>query len=419
MRGAVVASSWTHPRTSSPGDPLSPAIRGATLALALGLWPGPAWAAPLTADDVVRYCLEHHPDLVAARGAVGAAGGYRRDVAFFVDNPDVELGVAAVGDLVQGAVTQPLSLTGEGWHARRAARGAGTAATADERRATFVLATDARAAYVRARAADERARLADEGLAQAGRLRAALEDRGRAGEASPLDVRLVRLSEARAASEAIDAHREQAGARTALASFHPEAAEGELVDPIEAAAPPAGAGRSDVTSADARAEQARAELARARASALPPIGVGAMFQRDAGEWDVGPQVAVVLPLWTRSRGDVAAAKADLATAEAEAQRLRAVAAAQATTTGRAAAFADETVGRLGDIDADAREALASVERALAAGELGVTDAVLLRDEVLDGWRAGVDAREARSLARLDAMLAVESDQLLPAGEEAR
>jgi cobalt-zinc-cadmium efflux system outer membrane protein len=422
VRGPVVASAWTLPRTHFPGDPLSPAIRGATLALGLGLWPTLAWASPLTADDVVRHTLEHHPDIVAANGAVGAASGHRRDVAVFVDNPEAEVGVAVVGDLVQGGITQPLSLTGEGWHARRAAGGAEEAAAADDRRSTFVVAAEARAAYVRARASEERARLADEALAQGGRLRRALEDRGRAGEVSPLDVRLARLSEARAAAEAVEAHREATQARTALAAFHPDAATAELVDPIELAAPSAAVTgqRSDVLAVEARVEVASAELARARASALPPVGVGAMFQRDAGEWDVGPQVAVEIPLWTRNRGDIAAARAELATTEAEAVRLRAVAAAEATGTARTAAFADDALGRLGDVDTDAREALASVERALAAGDLGVSDAVLMRTEILDGWMAGVDAREAQSLARLDAMLAVESEQLLaPAAEEER
>lgn len=401
---------------------MSLAIRGVTLALFLGLEPGLAWAAPLTADDVVRHALEHHPDLVAAHGAVGTASGYRRDVSVLLDNPEAEVGVAVLGDLLQGGVTQPLSLTGEGWHARRAARGAVEAAAAHARRSTFVLAAEARAAYVRARAAEERARLGDEAFAQASRLRAALEDRGRAGEVSPLDVRLARLSEARAAAEAVDAHRAAAEARTALTAFHPDAATAELVGSIEVAAPPAAptGERSDVLAVHARVEAASAELARARAAALPPVAVGAMFQRDAGEWDVGPQVALVIPLRTRNRGDVASARADLATAEAESDRLRAVAAAEATGGARTSAFADEALGRLGDVDTDAREALASVERAVAAGELGVSEAVLLRTEILDGWTAGLDAREARSLARLDAMLAVESERLLaPAAEEAR
>jgi hypothetical protein len=122
---------------------LSPTLRGVAFALGLGLWPTRAWTSPLLADDVVRYAVEHHPEAVAARGAVTTAAGDRRDVATWVDNPEVEVGVAAVGDLIQGALIQPMSLTGEGWHARRAARSAEAAATADARRSTFVVAAEA------------------------------------------------------------------------------------------------------------------------------------------------------------------------------------------------------------------------------------------------------------------------------------
>lgn len=379
-------------------------------------WLASASAAPLTADAAVAYALAHHPDAVAAAGAVEAAAGRRRDVAVFLENPELEAGVAVVGDLVQGQAVQPLSVTGEGWSARRAAGREQDATGADLARARFVLAAQVRAAYVHAVTEDARARLADEALVQAGRLRAALEDRVTAGEASSLDVRLARLAEARTAAVAVEAHREAASARANLAAYHPDALAAELVDPVEVAAPPLADGgeRSDLLAARTRVEGARAELSRARASTVPPIGVGAMFQRDGGEWDVGPAVGVEVPIWSRSRADVSQARADLATAEADAASLEARVAAEQAGSTAAAAYAEDLLGRLGDVDADAREAMLSVQRAFEAGDLPVVDAVLLRTEILEGWTAGVDARESRGLARLDALLAVEAPVLLGA-----
>ena len=55
----------------------------------------------MTADDVVRYTLENHPEIVAARGDVEVAAAARRVSAVFLSNPEVEGGVAVVGDLVQ------------------------------------------------------------------------------------------------------------------------------------------------------------------------------------------------------------------------------------------------------------------------------------------------------------------------------
>jgi cobalt-zinc-cadmium efflux system outer membrane protein len=400
---------------------LSP-IRGAALTCGLGLWPALAWASPLAADDVVRHALEHHPDAVAARGALDVASALRRDTVVFIDNPQADLGLAVVGDLVQGALSQPLSLTGEGWYARSAARSAQTAAEAANRRSTFVLAAAARAAYVRARAADERASLADQALADASMLRVALEDRGRAGEIAPLDVRLARLAEARTTAAALAARRDATFARAALAAFHPDAGTAELVDPIDVEAPAVSLSheRSDVQELQARVDASTASLNRARAAAFPPVAVGAMFQRDAGEWDAGPQLAVEIPLWSHNRSEIAAAHAELATAEAEAARRQAVVAGEVAGAAALTRFADDAVARLGDVDADAREALVSVERGLNAGDLTVAEAVLLRAEILDGWTASVDVREAKSLARLDAMLTIESEHLLaPTHEEGK
>jgi hypothetical protein len=74
----------------------------------------------------------------------------------------------------------------------------------------------------------------------------------------------------------------------------------------------------------------------------------------------------------------------------------------------------EALGRLGDFEQDAREALTSIELGWTTGEIDVSEAVLLRREVLDGWVAALDARQSTVEARLEVLLATEDPHLIPA-----
>jgi hypothetical protein len=133
-----------------------------------------AYAAPLTPDDVVRAALARDADAIAARGDVVVAGSERRAVGTFLDNPQVQVGVSPLGDLTFVQAQQPLSLSGEGWFARREARLGLAAAEAGAGRATLRVAAEARVAWARAATAAERAGIALDALDQAGSLRAAV-----------------------------------------------------------------------------------------------------------------------------------------------------------------------------------------------------------------------------------------------------
>jgi outer membrane protein TolC len=385
----------------------------------LGLWPAAAWAAPLTADDVVRSALSRHPDAVAASSAVDAADGLRREVSAFLENPEASVGVAVVGGLVQGTLNQPLSVSGEGWHARAAARAGVDAAEALARRTDLRVAAEARATYAWAITTRERWELADRAMLQASRLREVVEAREAVGEAGPLDVRLARMVEAEATALAIDARRGHAAARSALVAYTPDALTAELADdPLTAVPEPsAGAARSDVAAAEARVREADAAVARERAGAVPLVGVGVFFQRDEAHGDpgdLGPQLTVGLPVWSRNQGGAGAALAARDTALAELEVVRARAAAEGAQTPEVAAYAERALGRLGDFEADARAALDSIELGWTTGEIDVSEAVLLRREVLDGWTAALDARQATVEVRLDALLARDDPRLIPA-----
>jgi hypothetical protein len=214
---------------------------------------------------------------------------------------------------------------------------------------------------------------------------------------------------------AIDARRGLAAATAALAAWHPQATTAELTDTIEAAVPAArgDVGRTDLAAADHAVVAARAGLSWAKAGVIPPIGVGVMLEAEGDDLDVGPMVAIELPLWTRNQAAVTEARGALAVAEAVRDTLRAVVDADRTTTASVASFAEASAARLGSVDADARASLAQLQEAVAAGDLSIADAALLRAAVVDAWSAGIGAREAAALARLDALLAVEDTALWP------
>ncbi len=396
-----------------------PATRGVSFALVLGLWPTTAWAAPLTADDVVRSALARHPDAVASAAAVPAAEARRREVGTFLENPEASVGVAVAGGLFQGTLNQPISLTGEGWYARSAATAGIDAAEGDARRTDLRVAAEARATYAWAVTTRERWQLADEAMQQATRLREAVEAREGVGEARPLDVRLARMAEAEATELAIRARRDYADALTALALYAPDAVTAELADDPIAVLPrtSASSDRSDVAAAEARVREAESALRRERAATIPHLGVGLFFQKDEAHGDpgdIGPQLTVGIPLWTRNQGAIGTARADLDVARAELESLRSRASAEQSVLPEVDAYASEALGRLGDFEQDAREALTSIELGWTTGEIDVSEAVLLRREVLDGWVAALDARQSTVEARLEVLLATEDNHLIPA-----
>lgn len=415
-------------RTSTFGDPMNSAIRGALVALALGLWPTAAWAGALSAEDVVRSALEHHPDTLQAAGAVTAGQARRQQVSTLLENPTISVGVSAAGSLLQGTLNQPISLTGEGWKARRAADAAIDAASFDERRTDLRIAAEARATYAWAVTTERLWKLSDEAMRQSSHLKVAVEARAAAGEAGALDVQLARMAEAEATARANEARRLHASARTALAAFSPEAATAELTaDATDALPTPAAAAtRSDVLAAEARVREAEADLAQQRAAVMPRVGIGLFFQRDARHGDpgdVGPQLTLAVPLWNRNQGAVGQAQADVALAKSELGLARTRAAAELAVLPDASWYADAALAGLGDVEADARAAIATIDLAWTAGEIDVAQAVLLRREVLTGWVAGLQAKQSTVDAQLDLLLAQEDPNLIPTpttnDEEAR
>ena len=376
----------------------------------------------LLADEVVRYALAHHPDPIGARQAIEVAKAERREVALLSANPALEAQLSGSTQYVQGA--QPISPTGAGFSARKAARLQAEAALSAAQRTDLVVATEARLAWMRAAAADRQAVLAEELLALAGSLRQTVEALAAADEASILDVNLARVAEARAVADTLALRAEAAKRRQELAAFHPDALGAPLSEPEDAlpagglasVAEPASSardlGRSDVAAAKSAVLAAEAALRREKRERLPSLGLGAWVQQSEGVTSAGPFVEAELPLFGRNQGQVASARAELARAEARAAQVEQVARTEQSTTRALVEAARRDIGRIEGVEGAAREALVAIGRGFDAGELDLATAVLLRAEVFDGQIASIDARVAAIEAGLLALLAHEDEALL-------
>lgn len=377
---------------------------------------GPLAAAGPDVDAFVACAVQHDPGAVRAVAAVGAAEGAVTDARGPFDNPEVQLGGAVLGGLLQGSVVQPVSPTGEGRFARQAAEAGLASAVAEAERAELAAAAAARSLWVAWATAEANVRLSDLELDGAARVRATAERRRDAGEATELDVHLARLAEVDAVARALDDRSARTAVRRGVAEACPMEVEGTAA--LEGAVPdPSGDSteRLDVGSARAREAEAEALARRARAAAVPTVGVGAFFQLDPAHGDpgdAGPQVAWTVPLWRRGRGDVAAADGAVAQASAEVARTVTAAGLGVELARQNASEADALSARLPADDDDLSQILGGVDRAYAAGELDLSTALQIRAQALAGARSVLAARRSVAEARLAALLAEEDRALL-------
>lgn len=393
-----------------------------------------AWAAPLTADEIVSAGLRHDPALAEAESAVTAAEGDRKAATGLRRDPTLEARLGFGLAQHEVSLTQPVSVSGEGLADARSADAALRGAVAERDRRRLEVAAEARLRLIRAiRAAAEVTR-SSEVLRLATQLRAAAELELANGESPELPVHLARLEEAAAAADLVEARRDALSSREALAAATGVPVEAELPEDPMLAAPTGagGGGRADRVAATARVEAADAALRRERAAALPPLDLGVWAQvqnvattpgpggvdlapwswSENAAWTVGPSVAVTLPLWSANRGGIARAEGDVALAESRLAAVEArIDAEEAGSAERRAAMA--VVAGTSDPTPEARAALAGVDAAVQAGELGQADAAVLRGRILDAWRRGASARAVAAEVAVELALAESWSGLLP------
>ena len=380
-----------------------------------------AWAGgdepSLPPDRAVSLALTAHPDLRAAETALSTAEASRSASALFLSNPTASAWATPDGSRAELGLSQPLSLTGEGWHARRGARLTTDAAGVSLDRTRRELAAAVRQAYVDAVVASGVVEVAHEGSELAARLSYAVTRKHEEGEAATLDLRLARLAEVQAATRLLQARRAEAEALRRLSALvmTPIEAADLVVDPLSVApelSSSAAGDRADVEAAEALLEAARADLRRARAASVPAVSVGLGVEVEDGSTFPGPSVGVALPLFDRNQvgraqalGSVDIAEGRLASVRARAETEQSTAAARLEEAEAAA----EVAGA--DLD-EARAALGSIESGVLAGEIDLPTAVLLQAQVLQGEAAVVTLRGLLADARIDRLLALDDDALL-------
>jgi len=381
-----------------------------------------AWAedetAGLSPDAAVALALSAHPEVRQADATLQVARANRSGAAIFLDNPTVS--GWATPDLERASLnaSQPISLSGEGWHARSAARHAVQSAEDNLARTRRRVAADTRRAWLEVSVASGRVLVAEEGADLAERLFYGVSRKTEEGEASQLELRLARLSQVQAAVRLMQAQSDQAGALAGLAGWTMATVEATSIvgDPLQAAPAPSNdvpEERSDVSSARRALVSAEANLARQRAAALPPLSVGVGVDIEDGSTFIGPTLGLQVPLFNRNQRGRAAARGQSAVAESQLEALIATAATEQQTARKRVAEAESLTEVLGDdLLVEARAALASVEAGVLAGEIDLSTAVLLQAQILDGETAIVNLGGLVASARIDLLLATDDNALL-------
>lgn len=418
LLGAAILVTTTAP----PADAESPARRRAAQAAPAPVAPPPSHAGAAlvitSPEQAVELALARAPILRSAEAGRRAAqgdrvtAGLRPNPEFSVDAENLG-GSGRYGGVSTLETTYSLSQRIETGGKRQARIEAANRAVALTGLDVEAVRLDLVREVVRALAeavatgraveiARERARLADEVLR-------ATRARVEAGRETFAQQRRAEVARETAAVALARAEREAGAALRALgvllAAPRVEVAParaawfddlGPRPDPARAAAVPPG--QIDRARLDALIAQRRAELELQRRNAIPDVAVGAgvrRFREAGGDTAFVLGLTVPLPIFDRNQGNILRADAELARAEADAERGRLfldAALADAERRLDQAWRAADSLRRT--VLPAAAEAAASAREGYAAGKFSLL-------EVLDAQRALSDAREQLNAALLE------------------
>lgn len=386
-------------------------------------------AVALTRADVVRCVLLNDLPLRAAREEVVALQG-RRVTAETVlpSRPTLELRAAQRELLGHPDVTafnggvklsQEFELGGQ----RGARLGVADAelGAANQRLATLTREARANAtrAYLRLLAAQENAVLVREFASLAQALAAAATGREREELVSKVDATVAVAEAARLRVRALEAERVRSFAAIELASAlgQPEAEQVRVTGFLEMPAAEqislepliskALAARADVAAASAERDAAQWRVKLLERERVPSITVAGFAEREEfGQRVLGGTLSFPLPLpgslWPSRRGEIDEAQARVLQAstnvEGVARRVR----AEVVQAVREEQFrADSVSAYPAGARERAREGLRSLASALAAGRLGVRDALINQRALVDLLEGELSARLGLALARVE------------------
>lgn len=389
-------------------------LAAACCAVTLG-YPSLVAAQALTLPDVIARAREQAPRVVSARLAIEEARARLIGANLRTANPDIEgaignrRGSGATSLDLDVGISQRFEPSG-----RRAARVAGAEASiaqagADLDQARRDVLLDAVAAHLRAIRESERDRL----LAAAETLAVALHDtadrRFRAGDIPIIDVNVARVGLARVRA---DRAASRAARATAIGDLRlllglPGDVEvvGGVPDPPAsdtAALLKSALERPDIRALEAAAREADASVQLGRTFARPELGAGARYARDDGDQIVSGLFTVTLPVFAKGQELIAAgsARASRLRAELDALRQRVQIEVQ-----RAAETLERRRDAVRILEQDALPAVddnaSLVARSYDAGQIGLTELLLIRRDILETRFQHLEARLEAARARIE------------------
>lgn len=406
----------------------------ATLLLAGALQAGPpADTLALTLDAAVRRAEGVSPRIAAAEGLLRAPLGARSEAAWpFPDNPMLEYSrVRRDGGAVTHdrgwTVSQSLEIAGQWLYRRRAASDRVDAAgfgIDDARRTT---AWEARRAYLALVIATRTAALSDSAAAFAERLGEYSRRQFEAGETNRLEWNSARLEAARARSAAERARGEEAGARAELARVLALGVDTLLVASELPSFPEVSrvvdrtwialalARRPDLRAAEAELAGAERDLVAARLDRIPDLTLGYSNGREADTERLrGFSLGFSVPLFHRNQAGTGRAEAERAVGQAAVTATRLAVRADVLAAAERLRRAASAVRQFESaVLQAAQENVALIERALAEGEVNLTDVLVLRRTAIDTQLEYLTVLHEAIAAWFDlaAALAVDPDML--------
>jgi outer membrane protein, heavy metal efflux system len=370
----------------------------------------------LTLADVLTRAREQAPKIVSARLALEETRGRLVGASVRLQaNPEIDVGIGNR----QGTGSQFTDFQiGLGQNlepgSRRSARIAGANAAIAQSSAnidevTRVVLRSAAAAYYRAVHANQRIRLLNSTQELASGVYSVADRRFKAGDIAVLDVNIARASLAR-----VRAEREAAESAKALALGDLQqllrldediSVEGELghsTDADLAAVLQTALQRPELRTLEAAVQEAEAEARLGGAYAKPDYSLGVRYSREEGDQIVLGGMTVTLPVFSKGQelSAVGAARAARLRAELDASRTRVrlevKSAFRAYNRRLAAVRVLETEAIPG---LDENETLTA--RSFEVGQLGMSELLLIRREILDTRSQYLDALLEAALARID------------------
>ncbi|MDZ4805523.1 MAG: TolC family protein [Candidatus Eisenbacteria bacterium] len=371
----------------------------------------------LSLDDALGRARRQNPGVRASREAEAAALGLFRQAGAW-PNPEFqyereqlkESGVATTEQRVQ--IVQELDWSGARGARRTAARHRREASSARVSIAELDLDLEVRRQYAARAVAERHVTIADSLVSQFERAVASSEERRLAGEASDYEVRRLRIEAARLRSESMARRTELDASRIGLPlmlglpidSVRVITDWNELVrlSPLgawpDSELPDVVANHPERLEIDRERQAAAAERHSVRASrwAGPSLGLGWKWSRlePTGQAD-GPivSIAIPLPLWNRSAGQVDAAEAEIRRLTIEMDGIERRLSADLRRMWEAARSADARLAELDELmDTEMPLLLTTAETAWREGEFTLL-------EWLDAVRAAADL-ESEHLALL-------------------